>query len=364
VYSSDEISNSNQVTSHTITISNLQAGTTYYYKAKWTDEDGNTGISSEFTFTTLAAPTIKEVSVRKLTLNSATVQFTTREAVKVKLYYGQSEGFGGTQIINTSTAESSYTVELPSLLDGTKYFYKINPFDADGNEYDSNIFTFTTPARPHISNLRFQPVAGEPTSTQKISWTTNVPATSLVRYGLTGQAPLEQSDSTLVAEHEMVIRGLQDNSEYQLTAQSRDGEGNLAVSDVQVFRTALDTRPPALKNLSVETTIRGTGAEARGQVVVTWETDEPSTSQVEYAEGASGTTYTSRTSEDAGLVTQHTVIVSDLPTSKVFHLRAISRDHAGNNGASEDRSTIVGRASDSVIDIIFNALRNVFSFLQ
>ena len=162
----------------------------------------------------------------------------------------------------------------------------------------------------------------------------------------------------------MVIRELQDNSDYVLVAESRDAEGNVALSDAQNFRTALDTRPPVVKNLKVETTIRGTGAEARGQVVVSWDTDEPSTSQVAYADGSSGSTYTNRTAEETTLVTQHTVIVSDLATSKVFHLRAESRDRAGNAGTSEDRSTIIGRASDSVLSIIFNALSKVFSFLR
>ena len=363
-YSGDEIANSDQVTSHSISLSNLQSGTTYYYKAKWTDEDGNTGSSAEQSFSTLPAPTVKEVSTRKIALNSATVQFTTREAVKVKVYFGKSEGFGGLQVVNTSTAESTYNVDLTALEDGSKYFYKINPFDADGNEYEGNIFSLSTPARPQISNVRFQPVVGEPTSTQKITWTTNVPTTSLVRYGLTGQALFEKYDSATTTEHEMVIRELQDNSDYVLVAESRDAEGNVALSDAQNFRTALDTRPPVVKNLKVETTIRGTGAEARGQVVVSWDTDEPSTSQVAYADGSSGSTYTNRTAEETTLVTQHTVIVSDLATSKVFHLRAESRDRAGNAGTSEDRSTIIGRASDSVLSIIFNALSKVFSFLR
>ena len=38
-YSADEVSNSSQVSSHTVNLTNLKAGTTYYYKVKWTDED-------------------------------------------------------------------------------------------------------------------------------------------------------------------------------------------------------------------------------------------------------------------------------------------------------------------------------------
>ena len=56
-YNTEEPSNSSQVTSHTINLTNLSPGTTYYYKTKWTDEDGNTGTSEEKSFSTEAAPT-------------------------------------------------------------------------------------------------------------------------------------------------------------------------------------------------------------------------------------------------------------------------------------------------------------------
>jgi hypothetical protein len=112
----------------------------------------------------------------------------------------------------------------------------------------------------------------------------------------------------------------------------------------------------------VDDSIRGTGSEARGQIIVSWKTDEPTTSQDAYGEGIGGGTYTTRTVEDTNLVTDHLVIVSDLPTSRTFHLIAISRDKASNEGESEDHTTIIGRASESVIGIIFNALQKIFAF--
>ena len=42
-YFSTEAANPDQVVSHSITINNLQAGTTYYFRSQWTDVDGNTG---------------------------------------------------------------------------------------------------------------------------------------------------------------------------------------------------------------------------------------------------------------------------------------------------------------------------------
>ena len=360
-YSPSEVGNSSQVNVHTINLDNLSAGTTYYFVAKWTDEDGNLGTSQEYTFTTSPAPTLKEVSAVRIGLTSATIQFTSKDATKVAVYYGKSEAFGGLKTINTSISESTYNIELEGLDDGTKQFYQLASYDNEGNVYEGSISSFTTPPRPRIANLRFQPVPGEPTSTQEVSWDTNVASSSLVSYGKSGDTT-ESQVSELVTAHKIVIRGLEDDSEYTLIAQSRDKDGNLAVSDRQVFHTALDTRPPKISNITVESTIRGVGAEARGQAVVSWKTDEPSTSQVAYAEGAGAVVFNSRTAEDSALSTEHVVIVSDLPTSRVYSLQPISKDKASNTAAGDVQSAIIGRASDSVLTIILNTLKKVFGF--
>jgi hypothetical protein len=361
-YSPSEIGNSSQVSAHQIDLDNLSAGTTYYLVAKWTDEDGNTGNSSEFVFTTLPPPSLKEIETVSIGLTSAKIQFTSKNATKVSLFYGKSEGFGGIQTLNTSATESTYTVDLSGLDDGTKYFYKIVSYDSEGNSYEGSTFAFTTPPRPRIFNLRFQPVAGEPTSTQRVTWQTNVASTTSVQYGKVGTNGAETVDSKLVTDHEMTVRDLEDDSEYFLLASSRDADGNLAVADRQVFRTALDTRAPKISGITIESSIRGTGAEARGQVIVSWRTDEPASSQVAFAEGSGATTFNNRTAEDLALSFEHIVIVSDLPTSKVYSVQPVSKDKSGNAGKGETQSAIIGRASDNVLTIVLNSLKKVFGF--
>ncbi len=362
-YQPFQIASNTQTTDHQIELNNLTPGTTYYAKASWTDEDGNTGNSSEFVFKTEPAPSTQEVEIRRTTLSSAQIRFTSVSAAKVVVQYGLSDSFGGVKEISTSLEKSTYDVELVGLNDGAKYFFRLNTFDADGNEYvGSTVLTFTTPARPAISNLRFQPVENEPTSTQQVTWTTNVPTSSLVRYSATNVPGKEISVSELVTEHEVIIRGLLDDTEYSFIAESRDKDGNLAVSDTQVLRTALDTRPPKISEVTTETTIRGTGAEARGQIIVSWRTDEPATSQVAYAEGSSPTDFNNRTSEDTAFATEHIVIVSDLPTSTVYSVRPVSKDNASNESEGESQSAIIGRASDDVITIVLNTLKRVFGF--
>ncbi len=359
-YSDSEIGNSDQVTSHSIDLDNLAAGTTYYFKAKWTDEDGNTGVSQEYTFKTAPAPVLKEVDTTSVGLTTANIEFTTKSAVKVDLNFGQNEAFGGIETINTSAEESTYQIRLEGLNDGTKYLYKITMQDSEGGSYPSSIFTFTTPPRPAISNLRFQPVKGEPTSTQKVTWQTNVPTTSIVEYTRIGGSALNIQTSELKTNHTILIKGLQDSSKYSLVAQGRDNAGNLAVSDEQIFETALDTRPPEIFEVVIEPSVRGTGAESRGQIVVSWKTDEPSTSQVAFGEGSNVETFNNRTAEDSQLTTEHLVIVSDLPPSKVYSIAPVSSDQAGNQTIAESQAAIIGRATDSVLSIVLNTLRNVF----
>jgi len=327
-YSSSEVGNSNQVSAHEISLDNLSPGTTYYFKAKWTDEDGNTGSSQEQTFTTAPAPSIKEVSIDSVNLSSATISFTTKGAVKANVYYGASEAFGGLKSVNTSSAESRYQVNLNGLSDGTKYYFMVSTFDEEGSEYKGNIMTFTTPARPRITNLRFQPVSGEPTSTQRVTWDTNVASSSQVAYSTADGTPIEIQDSKMVTNHEILIRGLKDDSVYTLVASSRDNAGNLATSDRQTFRTALDTRPPA--------------------------------SQVAYSEGSGVSEFNSKSAEDTRLTNEHIVIISDLPTSRVFSVQPLSKDKAKNEGKGEVQTAIISRASDSAITVIFNTLKSIF----
>ena len=359
-YSPSEVGNSNQVTAHELNLDNLAPGTTYYFKAKWTDEDGNTGVSQEQTFTTAPAPSIKEATVDSVNLSNATISFTTKGAKKAKLYFGASEAFGGMKEVNTSVEESRYQVNLDGLSDGIKYYFMISTIDQEGTEYKGNVATFTTPSRPKISNLRFQPVENEPTSTQKVTWDTNVPSTSQVAYSTTTGSPTEIQDSKMTTAHEITIKNLQDDSTYSLLAFSRDASGNLATSDRQVFKTALDTRPPSISDIVVESSIRGSGSEARGQIVVSWRTDEPSASQVAYSEGSGVTTFNSRSAEDSRLTTEHLVIISDLPTSRVYSVQPLSRDKAQNEGKGEVQTAIISRASDNAIAVIFNTLKSIF----
>jgi len=369
-YGSDEVSNSSQETSHTINLTNLKAGTTYYYKAKWTDEDGNTGTSDEKTFATDTAPTVKDVAAKNIGLAGAIIQFTSKGSSKVKIYYGTTTTFGGSKEVSTSTTETTYTSELTGLEDGTKYYYKLNTFDSESGEYEGTILDFTTLPRPKISSVRIQEVKGTAQPTILVSWISNTEVSSIVTYypeGKASDARDEVNISLTSGEHKLFIKGLFPQTNYILVVKGRDKIGNEAASDTQRVTTATDTRPPQILNVKIEggvvPPVGGAGQESSAQLVVSWDTDEPSTSQVEFGEGT-GDTYAQKTQEDSNLTNNHLVVISNLTPSKVYHLRAIAKDKAGNEGKTIDSVTITPKSTQSALDLVVGNLSEVFGFLQ
>ncbi len=360
-----EIGSSEQVTAHEIDLTGLDPGTTYYYKVLWTDEDGNTGESDEFNFTTEAAPSVSEVKITNVSLYSAYVNFKVKNAVKASVEYGKTITYGGFETISTSKSESIYTVQLIGLADGTDYHLRITASDDEGNKYSGDDYTFKTLPVPKITALRVQQVEGMPTATLRLIWTTNTRLTSVVTYYPVGQSSETKDYISLVPSlnHEAVIKDLKDETTYIFVVKGKDAAGNEAKSDERKIETASDLRPPEVDNVEVESSIVGVGEEARATVNITWDTDEPATSQIEYGEGASGA-YTSSTQEDPLLASNHSLSIPGLSPSKIYHFRIMSADKNKNKGISQDVVVITPNATKDALNLVVDKLSKTFGFLK
>lgn len=361
----NEVGSSDQVTSHSIQLTGLNPGTTYYYKVLWTDEDGNQGASDEYTFTTNAAPFVSSVSVSDINLYSAYITFTVKNASSATVQYGKTTSYGGSTTLTTSTSETTYTVKLENLDEGTAYHYRIVAKDEEDNEFYGDDYTFETLPVPKISNLKIQQVIGLPTAALRLLWKTNSPTTTIVSYysPSSGGGVKDYVKLSLTTDHEALIDNLLDNAEYVLTIKGKDRAGNETDSVTQTVKTASDIRAPEIINLNTETTVLGVGENAKAQIIVTWDTDEPATSQVEYGLGT-GTTYNQATTEDSVLTSNHTVTVTGLDTGKIYHLRAISKDKAGNIAYSYDTVIVTPKATKDALNIVIENLSRSFGFLK
>ena len=140
-------------TSHTITLSSLAQGQTYYFRIRGADSSGNSATSSTQSFTTLDAtdPVISGIHVTDITTTSARVTWTTDESANSTVSYGFSTAYGNSQA--NSSLVTSHSVLLTGLTAGTTYHFQVLSTDASSNQAFSSDQTFVTDADDAPGNV-------------------------------------------------------------------------------------------------------------------------------------------------------------------------------------------------------------------
>lgn len=331
----------------------------------WTDEDGNQGSSSEYSFTTNAAPYVSSVKFGSVNINNALVNFTIKNATKASIQYGKSISYGSVETLSTSKSESTYIVQLSNLTEGTTYHLRIVGEDDEANTYSSDDYNFQTLPTPKILNFKVQQIVGMSTAAVRLIWSSNTLISSIATYYPTaypGRAN-EQMNLALKKDHEMIIKNLEDDADYTIVIKGKDSIGNEAVSLSKTLKTSSDMRPPEIQNLNVESTINGVGETATAQIIVSWDTDEPATTQAEYGQGT-GTNYNQSTQEDTNQTFNHVVTITGLTPSKIYHLRAISKDKVANVASSFDTVVITPKSTRDALNLVVDNLSKTFGFLK
>lgn len=358
-----------EVKEHTVKLTGLSAGSKYYFRAQSLDPGDlrdysqSSGYSETHEFSTTAAPALSNVAFTDITTNSAVLSFETNKASSSLIEYGISTSYGISVTDDSGGGTTKHAMRISDLQDDTVYQMKITIVDEEGNIVISPGHAFRTLAKPRIENIKVDPLPEEAETTVRVSWVTNVETTGAVVYYSDSEAQKELASSEFKTEHEFKISGLKDQSIYKIKAIGRDKFGNEIISSENSFSTPSDSRPPIISDIVIETSNVGGDKEDESQVVVSWKTDEPATSKVEYGEGASGESYTSSSTEDPTMTNSHLVIISGLKSSTPYHLRAVSTDKGDNVTNSADNTVIPGEVQKSVLSIILKAFQNAFGWL-
>jgi len=146
-YGSSTILNATMETSHSEALVGLTASTTYHYRVKSKDADGNLATSGDYTFTTSEAldttpPVISSVLVTQISTTSAVISWKTDKPANSKVEYGRTIAYSNSADLEAMTTDHS--LSLRRLNPGAQYHFRVLSTDGNGNQSSSEDFSFAT----------------------------------------------------------------------------------------------------------------------------------------------------------------------------------------------------------------------------
>jgi hypothetical protein len=325
---------------HQLILTSLNPSTTYHFNVKSTDAAGNgPSISVDHSFTTSASPdtsppSIFNIQIAGITESSATVIWETDEIANGLVYYGPTNNYGVSA--EDPAFVLSHSILLQSLNSNKVYHIEIRSTDPSGNIASSGDYAFRTKKTgagadrtpPVISGLQ---ILGISDSKAVVLWVTDEIANSEVEYGNSTTYGLTATDPSYVFIHSIVLETLTPSTIYHLRVRSTDVFGNgPAISADLSFTTLVvpDLTPPMISDIHV-TNI------TNNSVIISWSTDEPSNSIVEYGTDTHyGFSITSHL-----FVLNHSIQLRGLTPGITYHFRVMSADPSGNEGPSSTDGT-------------------------
>jgi hypothetical protein len=389
-------------TTKTIRLKRLLLGTPYTYVIKVVDKAGNVTTSDDKTFTTLFAaeslastsildkagdiqgkleqliesalpslspPFLSEPQITDITENGATITWKTNIKTIGSLNYAKDDDYtknGGTYALNVPASpdkEAVHTVELTNLLPSTKYHIQASSYVFSQVKGTSKDISFTTKA-PSIQGS----IVERKTDSFRVAWTSGTPSTSIVEYKNTRTGEMNKKvTKDLVTSHDVTVSALSIGDTYEVSISGVSTNGALLEAQSPFVVTLMvDKTPPQIALIKVNSALVS-GRTDRAQTVISWQTDEPSTSVVTYEEGSGSSDKPLANSvlEAAkNYTTNHAVIIPSLKSGTIYRIQIASEDEAGNISKLPVRTIITPKNSESVIDLIFKNFEDTFQVFK
>lgn len=406
--------------SHSITIDNLEAGRTYYFRVISADENGNQGISADYKVETTGAtqasegsgqsesestptPVVEEIieqineivqpeqlkeilnevvkAIQGITedltivgpptvipeTTTAIVKWTTDREASGEVQFSPSGNFNGNSYAysqaSTDAATTDHQIQLIGLDSFTEYSFKVISTDSYGITGQSRNFTFKTKASlPDIRNLRVLKVEENAAT---LAWDTTVPAKALIEYqDQTTGAQNSVGRPTLATSHQMRLADLTLGTRYVAFVISENSGGDRVKSQPIQFITVRDIASPIISNVTNESTIFP-GSDSKIQTIIEWITDEPASCVMTYREGvAGGTEPTVREKDNVEYNTKHVEVIVDFAPATVYQFWLNCTDEAKNSIQSENFVLFTPIQEKNIIDLILENFQSTFGWVK
>ena len=229
---------------HTMTLDNLKLNTTYHFRVKGRDKNGNYFASSDYVFSPKSPPQLKNITVEVISESEAKVTFATDIVTDAVVAYTNVVDASDTGSQGKPALTQSHEIVLKNLTSGATYKATIHARDEFGNETIQDTKNFTTQqdvTPPTIDYVKTDSALTQDGKVQAIiSWKTNELATTSVAYR-ESQKGVEQTVAmdadAYASDHVLVFTTFKPGSAYYFKVKSTDKAGNEAVSKDYIFLT-------------------------------------------------------------------------------------------------------------------------------
>ena len=263
---------------------------------------------------------------------------------------------------NADESVTFHSVDLTSLKPSTMYHLQVRSKMSIGPEAKSQDITFYTKSvRIEIANFRISKIEEDKVT---FSFDTNVAASAEIQYtNLANNKVMSQVEESLVKRHSIVLESLQQDVTYSAIAICKDEYSNEAKSDRVQFTTGKDNISPEITQVRANSTLYP-GKDIKIQTIVTWLTNEQSTSQVFWQEGTAQNTQAASSPKDSSMVIKHVAVLTKFKPSTVYKFWVESEDLFGNKAKSREFTILTPKQTETVVEIIIKNFEDIFGWTK
>jgi hypothetical protein len=307
--------------------------------------------------------------------NSASVSWTTDDEANALVSYGNEASYLDNDEYQHTVGNPElylagiHKVDITGLEPETVYHYKIVSKKPVGSTAESKDFVFTTiPELAEIENYTTEILSPEEVS---FKWITTVPTDSNVQYipYRNGELDIDsirtESNEVFTTIHDITASDLEAGVLYQVELFGDTISGNTISQTIASFATSDDNLAPIIKQVKTDSAL-SLGRETKVQAIISWYTNEPSTSRVYYEKGAgrADEELTLSSPMDENFARHHVVVITNFNPGSIYRFQVESTDGEGNASRSRTYTILTPKQQESVFQVIMKNVDTSFGWLE
>lgn len=323
------------VTAHTVPVERLTRGTTYYYKVRSVDVDGNTVESSAASFSTDPGDIVSPVITTgpSLSIDSAslvTVSWQTNELASSTVEYGIKSATENS-IGPSDDLTLFHQVKISGLTPSQAYIWHVKTKDASGNITYSPTQNLATPNSPFISGFAVTDVT---LSSAVVQWTTSTASSTVLQYGSKSSVyDQKYSEATFSTNHIVRLTNLPSGTTFYMRVSGVDQAGNVLQSDEKIFATVVIPQITDFKvtNITADSAVLTWHSSSQVDELLRYEIkDHPDKTFI-------GKKFSGGSDK---LVSDHSYTLTDLESAATYAITVLGKDIFGNQALSPSLSFV------------------------